>query len=206
MLKRFGDFAESFQAAVLQAGSRYQQIHVIFDRYRGDSIKSGTRERHIKFTRPIRRAIEDGSVSLLHSWPNFLALPDNKSDLARFLSEHIIVNAPPDKVVVAAGGFVDEREMQSLGRAIDLSALKATHEEADTRLRVHCVNRSLDNVVVSGRDTDVLLLLITHVPHISCPNLYMMSGTATKRKYFNIRAIYENLSAGFYPLFCLFIP
>ena len=33
-------------------------------------------------------------------------------------------------------------------------------------------------------------------PHIPCPNLYMMSGTVTKRKYFNIRAIYESLPAG----------
>jgi len=178
--QKFGDFAESFQAAVLQAGSRYQQINVIFDQYREDSIKSGTRERRTKFTRPIRRAIEDGSVPLPHGWPNFLVLPGNKSDLARFLSEHIIVKASPDKVVVAAGGFVDEREVQSSGRAIDLSALKATHKEADTRLMVHCVNSSLDNVVVSPRDTDVLLLLIAHVPHIPCPNLYKMSGTATK--------------------------
>ena len=45
----------------------------------------------------------------------------------------------------------------------DLSALKATHKEADTRLIVHCVNSSLDNTVVSTRDTDVLLLLIARV-------------------------------------------
>jgi len=172
----FGDF----QAAFLQAGSHYQQIHVIFDRYQEDSITSRTRERRTKSTRPIRSVIEDGSVPLAHSWPNVLALPDNKSDLARFLSEHIIVNAPPDKVVVAAGGFVDEREVISSERAIDLSALRVTHEEADTRLIVHCVNSSLDSIVVSARDTDVLLLLIAHVPHIPCPNLYMMSGTATK--------------------------
>ena len=79
--QKFGDFGESFQAAALQAGSRYQQIHVVFDRYREDSIKSGTRERRTKSTRPIRRVIEDGTVPLPHSWPNFLALPDNKSDL-----------------------------------------------------------------------------------------------------------------------------
>ena len=192
----FGDFADSFQSAVLQAGSRYQQIHVIFDRYQEDSIKSGTRKRRTKSARPIRRVIEDASVPLPYSWSNFLALPDNKSDLARFLSEHVIVNTPPDKVVVAAGGFVDEREVQSSDGSIDLSALKATHEEADTRLILHCVNTSLDNMVVSARDTDVLLLLVAHVPHISSTNLYMMSGTATKRKYFNIREIYGNLPAG----------
>ena len=115
----------------------------------------------------------------------------------------IIVNAPPDKVD-KVGGFVDEREVQSSDRAIDLSALRATQEEADTRLIVHCVNSSLDSIVVSARDTDVLLLLIAHVPHIPCPYLYMMSGTATKHKYFNIRAIYENLPAG--SVFCLFMP
>ena len=43
------------------------------------------------------------------------------SDLVRFLSEHIIVIAPPEKVVVAAVGFVDGREVQSPERAIDMS-------------------------------------------------------------------------------------
>ena len=193
----FGDFADSFQAAVLQAGSCYQHIHVIFDWYQEDSIKSGTRERRSKSTRPIWRVLErwDGSVPLPHSWPNFLALPDNTSDLARFLWEHIIANTPPDKVVVAVGGFVDEREVQSSERAIYLSALMATHREADTRVIAHCVNSSLHNIVLSSRDTDVLLLLVTR-PHIPCPNLYMMSGSATKRKYFNIRAIYKNLPTG----------
>ena len=123
-------------------------------------------------------------------------MPDNKSDLARLLSEHIIVNAPPDKVVVAAGGFADEREVQSSEGAIDLPALRATHEEADTRLIGHCVNSSLNNIVVSARDTDVVLLLVAHVPYIACPNLYMMFGTAKNRKYFNVRAIHENLPAG----------
>ena len=47
-----------------------------------------------------------------------------------------------------------------------------------------------------ARDRDVLLLLVAHVSHVPSPNLYMMSGTATKRNYFNIRAFYENLPAG----------
>ena len=82
-----------------------------------------------KSIRPIRRATKDDSIPLPYSWRNFLALlPDNKSDLARFLSEHIIVNETPDKVVVAAGGFLDERELQSSETASDLSTLRGTHE------------------------------------------------------------------------------
>ena len=101
---------------------------------------SQEREKDAESTCPIRLVLEDGSVPLSHSMPNFLAWPDDKSDLARFLSEHINVNAPPDKGVVAARGFVNKREVQSSERAIDQSALKATHEEAHARLiLVHCV-------------------------------------------------------------------
>jgi len=39
------------------------------------------------------------------------------------------VSTPPDKVVVAAGGFVDEREVKSPERATDLSALKTTRKQ-----------------------------------------------------------------------------
>ena len=79
----------------------------VFDQYQKDSIKLGTTEGRIRSTCPILRVIEGGSVPLPRSWPNFLALPDNKS--------------PPNKVVVAAGGFLDEREVQSSERAIDRS-------------------------------------------------------------------------------------
>ena len=75
--------------------------------------------------------------------------------------------APSEKVVVAALGFVDEREVQSSERAIDLSALRATHEGADTSPIVHCVNSSLNNIGVSVRDTNVLLLLV--VSCRTCP-------------------------------------
>lgn len=91
----FGDIADIFQAAVLQAGFRYQQVNVIFDLYQEDS-KSGMKKRCTKSTCPIRRVIEDASVPLPHSWSNFLSLPDNKT-------EHTIVNASPDEVVVATG-------------------------------------------------------------------------------------------------------
>ena len=80
-------------------------------------------------------------------------------------------------------------------KGMDLSGLKATHEEAQTRLILCRVNSSLDNIVVLARDTDVLSLLIAHAPRI--PNLYMKSGTAAKRKCFNIRAIFENLPTDF---------
>ena len=69
----FGDYAIAFHTAVSNAGSLYQEIHVVFDRFVDDSIKSGTRQRHTKTTCPIRQVTENDSVPLPQNWQNFLA-------------------------------------------------------------------------------------------------------------------------------------
>ena len=71
-------------------------------------------------------------MPLPSSWPHFLALPENKAVLARFLSEHLITNAPPDKVIVVAGGFNDGEKAQCSNEEIDSTMFYAAHEEADT--------------------------------------------------------------------------
>ena len=194
--KTFGDLGDKFLAAVFGSGSCYHEIHVLFDRYEKNSIKAGTRERRTKTTRPIRRVIENQNVPLPTSWPNFLALPENKADLARFLSEHLITNAPHDKVIVVAGGFNDRDQAQCSNEEIDSTMLFAAHEEADTRIIYHCIASNCDTVVVSARDTDVLLLLVAHAANIRSANIWMMAGTTAHKKFFNIRAICENLPAG----------
>ena len=60
----FGDFGDKFLAAVVGSRFRYQEVHVIFDRYEPNSIKAGTKERRMKTTRPIRRVIEDRNAPL----------------------------------------------------------------------------------------------------------------------------------------------
>ena len=137
--RTFGDSADSFQAAVLQAGSRLSP--------HPRHIWSVSRRFHQ--VRNERKAHKVNSTYLTCYWrcqgpsplqlANFLALPDNTSDLARFLSEHITVSSPPDKVVVAVGGFVDEREVQSSERAIDLSVLT----KGDPRGRTYTSDSSL---------------------------------------------------------------
>jgi hypothetical protein len=128
-----GDFGQTFTTSVLQSGSLYTRIDVVFDRYRKESIKSASRKRRTKTTRPIRRVIKGNKVPLPVSWSNFLAMPENKAELSRFMSEQMIANALPDKTIVIAGGFPDEKEVQSSQPTTDMSALAVTHEEADTR-------------------------------------------------------------------------
>ena len=83
---------------------------------------------------------------------------------------------------MVAGGFEDELEVQSSVGAADVNSLRASHEEADTRLVLHAIQSSCNSVVVSARDTDVLLLLAAHFQRMQCSHLWMMSGTSKKEK------------------------
>ena len=81
----FDDLGDKFVKAVLASGKDFYRIDVTFDRYRETSIKCATRKKRSRGHAPIRRIIEDGPVPLPKSWSSFVALNDNKADLARFL-------------------------------------------------------------------------------------------------------------------------
>ena len=132
-------------------------------------------------------------MPLPKNWTNFLSLPDNKADLAHFLSEELCIQAPDYKEIVVAGGFRDELEVRSSKTSTDLAQLKATHEEADTRLVLHAVHSQFNTVVVSSRDTDVLVLLVSHFPRVQCEHLWMLSGTSKKWQYIPIDAVFNDL-------------
>ena len=79
------------------------RIDVAFDRYRETSFKCAKTKKRSRGHAPIRRVLEDGTVPLLRSWSNFLALDVNKADVARFLSENILVGAPVSKIIISPG-------------------------------------------------------------------------------------------------------
>ena len=123
--KTFGDLADAFTSSIFQSGIDYDRIDITFDTYRDESIKSATRQRRTKTTRPIRLIVQGRDVPLPNSWMNFIALPENKTDLSRFLSEELLANAPNDKEVVVAGGFADEQEVRSSRNTTNLIPLRA---------------------------------------------------------------------------------
>lgn len=164
-----------------------------FDRYRETSIKRATRKKRSRGHAPIRRIIEDGSVPLPKSWSNFVALNENKADLARFLSDKLLAGAPVDKIVIVGGGFEEEDAVKCSRPNIDIRALKGFHEEADTRMILHCVHSDAEFLVVSCQDTDVFFLLVSHLDKMSCKQLWMRAGTSKEPKYLPIHTIRERL-------------
>jgi hypothetical protein len=123
-------------------------------------------------------------------------MSENKADLAYFLSEELFLQVPDNVEIVIAGEFREELEVKSLKAATDLTSLESTREEADTRLVLHAIHSKFKTVVVSSRDTDVLLILVSHFEYMQCEHLWMMSGTSMKRRYIPIDAAFNKLPSG----------
>ena len=74
---------------------------------------------------------------------------------------------------------------------IDVSHLRAAHEEADTRILLHAVDattKGYERLIIQCRDTDVLLLLLVFA-HLLSPEIWMKAGTAKKPRYIKVHDI-----------------
>jgi uncharacterized LabA/DUF88 family protein len=101
-----------------------------------------------------------------------------------------------DIEILVAGGFREELEVKSSKATTDLTSLTSTHEEVDTKLVLHAVHSKFKTVVVYSRDTDVLLILVSHFERMQCEHLWMMSGRFKKRRYIPIDAVFNKLPSG----------
>ncbi|KAK3911510.1 Chromosome-associated kinesin KIF4 [Frankliniella fusca] len=171
----------------------YSEVHVVFDRYRSLSVKSGTREKRAQGFLPVRRVIKNGEVPLPKNWSSFLSLSENKADLTRFLSEQAMKHNFGGLEVIMAGGFIEETRVESSNSDRDLTSFQSNHEEADTRMVLHATQLESETVVVSVRDSDVILLFIHHYQQMKCKKCWIMCGTQRDRKYIPIHTLCEQL-------------
>ena len=85
-----------------------------------------------------------------------------------------------DKIVIVDGGFEQEDAVKCLSPNIDMRALKGFHEEADTRIILHCVHSDAEFLIVSCQDTDVFFLRVSHLDKMRCKQLWMIAGASKK--------------------------
>ena len=108
--------------------------------------------------------------------------------------------------------FVDEEDcwmLTSDGHAVTCtlaSDLCSDHEEADTRVILHCIHASRMSeqttpIVVRSPDTDVLILLLSYASSVSQP-LYLDTGFGNKRRMVDVKAIAKVLG----PELCAVLP
>ena len=182
----FGNYAHVF----LQTITRYftgpvTGVDVVFDRYIEKSIETAARVRRQGKKKSIRKLIDGPDIKLPQSWDQYLALGENKAELANFLSEQLMEHCKhldAKYELVVGGGFNDIQYARST-RSNDID-LHSSHEEADTRLILHACNAAIKGyyrVIVVSRDTYVLLLLAYFLPD-KLTEVWMQAGTHKQPK------------------------
>ena len=137
-------------------------------------------------------------MPLQKDWSNFMALSENKADYPRFPPEELITQVPDDKEIVTSGGFIDEQNVRSSNPRTNINHLKSNHEEADTCIILHDVNYSC-HTFVSCRDTDVLVLLVSHFHKIQCNELWVKAGKSKNQKYIPVHHIVNRIPPNIIP-------
>ena len=208
----FGDYADHFLKSVIKNfNENTTRVDVTFDRYLGrTSIKSSTRDKRVGKRRPIRKLVSGPEVPLPQVWEQFIAMDENKADLAHILSEALTSMAhqlPQHLELVTSGGFKDI--LKSTSNRREVLQLSSNHEEADTRLILHALDAKeagYERIVVNCRDTDVFLLLVYHLGRFDI-EVWMLSGIAKKMKCFPAHVVAKKLPAsvnenilGFHPV------
>ena len=92
-----------------------------------------------------------------------MVLEDNKAYLALLLSNYLVDHSSSDQTMVVVVGFSEATIAKSSDPTLDLSMLEADHEEADTRLILHCIHAHMESMVVHVRDTDVNMSLFAYL-------------------------------------------
>ena len=88
----------------------------------------------------------------------------NKKDIALLLSTYLIEHSPAEDIVVVADGFVEATIVKWSDPTLGLSRIEGDHEGADTYLTLHCIHALMKSMVVSVRDTGVLVLYRRTMP------------------------------------------
>jgi len=141
----------------------------------------------------MRRKIENSDVPLYVNWKQFIDRPENKQNLENFLSLEIMRRAKSTLQncdVVTAGGF-QERTAAELSPGSDVSSLRSTHGEADTRIILYArtlTTQGFQRIVVHSRDTDLLVLLVDFANQLS-PEIWFRTGTAKQGTYVAVHSI-----------------
>jgi hypothetical protein len=159
--KTVKDLAEWFNDRLMTLTRGYDEIIVVFDTYRPDSLKSTTREKRRQGKDPVQYEVKDDTNIKHIPMTRFLSHERTKADLTEYLATKIIEynKDSPKLIITSAGG----QTMSNSGALFENN----NHEEADTLLIQQAVlasnrNPSDSQLVFFSPDTDVLVLVIAN--------------------------------------------
>ncbi|CAB3997308.1 Hypothetical predicted protein [Paramuricea clavata] len=162
-VKIFSDFAVALTKIIVNAGCNSDEIHIVFDTYKEDSMKNVERQRR----RKSNEIIVLDSISLNHRGPikleNFCCSSISKTGFQVFYVEWLKINYEVNKPLYL--GISPKAWFMLAGRASPFPRLDCTHKEADDRMMFH-VQYILGNksdptsITLSLDDTSVFVCLV----------------------------------------------
>ena len=154
-------FGYEFNKRVCNLTGTFQELIIVFDTYKPDSLKNSTRERRRSGKDPVKYRVNDETRIKHITLRRFLSHDQTKADLTLFLAGKIIDYnlSSSQRVVVSAGG----KTWSNCG----LTFKDNNHEEADTLMIHHGIlaakrHPSDANLTIFSPDTDVLVLAVSN--------------------------------------------
>ncbi|KAJ8048475.1 hypothetical protein HOLleu_00804 [Holothuria leucospilota] len=183
-------------------GSKF--VHFVTDRYMNNSIKNAERVKRGSCGVELIKIYAD-EQSVPKQWKKFLSGGSNKEALIEYLFKKWSneSNTLGDVTIFVAHGPVCHKLFQSPGSSNvsveEVNALHCNHEEADTRMFLHCayaVNvTQCRNIIFKSPDTDVMVIALSMCTTIQA-KLYFSTGVGNKKRIIDINQIADNLGQG----------
>ncbi|XP_041466296.1 uncharacterized protein LOC121416845 [Lytechinus variegatus] len=192
------------QLVRLAHSARSDTIHFVVDTYRSISIKAAERGRRAASGSQLTK-IYGMEQKVPNQWKKFLSSSQNKEALIRFLFQtwQENPNLLQDVKVIMAH---DEscHLLQNLDGVLKIEALSqlhCNHEEADTRLFLHCQyaaaclpssSTTSPAVIIKSPDTDVFIIGVAKAHEIQAQLLFH-TGRGNNKRTVNLTAIRSHL-------------
>jgi len=157
--------------------------------YLRDSLKSGTREKRGIGTRTRVTA----NTKIPKNWTEFLRVDDNKTELFHYLADVLTTLNIPDKLI-----FVTyDDHVRCYSTTTDISSIDpCTHEEADTRLILHCQHAAQTgskNIAIRTVDTDVVVLAVAYFQKLQIDEFWIHFGTGKSSRLIAVHDLSNSL-------------
>lgn len=201
MCKTFEDYRQKvfipYLIALLHQVSR---IDIVFDIYKANSLKEMAREKRGTGMKTIVLP----NTTIPSNWAEFLRVDDNKTSLFHFLANSNLNDEVrcEGKVVLAT---YDDQITVILGNICTNDIQPCNHEEADTRLILHCWHAGqffCNKVAIRTVDTDVVVLALCFFSRTNLIELWIDFGIGKNRR---LMAIHE-MALALGPQRCAVLP
>ena len=206
-MKTFGELSDTIAATIMAKFYFGSHVHVVPDRYDvEDSIKSGERSRRSQW-KAVEIRVQSRETKLPASLKRYLPSGKNKSNLLSFLLSDWCEKLPSQlkegqTLILASQDGSAMKVTNTLHE--DEILLKSDHEEADSRMFVHCeyfANQTLDTntaskrIIIFSPDTDVAVLCWHHFIHLPVKELWFHTGTGRNRRFIPVHDAVEKVGA-----------